>query len=262
MPGQGFGVQGVGAKDSLVSMGYARVGNSISTGSWQLARTCLTAVQGSAGAARSQGVPLPTSAAQPLQLAGAGQRGSHRARGCRKRLQAPPSQPAKHAGRPWPAPVRRSVWMLTQAGTMYVLPPARMTMPCPPNRLSGYSGAPFRKSRHDSCACSMSRLRPAHAQQLPHRHLPSDSMLLPAVHWCQRFRAASSTLAAPGRQACWACTGQQAGRAPGQAQALGHPVLAAGARLGDLDLPARAQLDRHEDLRMGRRVNRARAVCS
>ena len=45
-------------------------------------------------------------------------------------------------------PVRRSMWMLIQAGTMYCRRPARMTMPRPSNMPEGYPGAAAKKASH------------------------------------------------------------------------------------------------------------------
>ncbi len=57
------------------------------------------------------------------------------------------------------APVRRSMWMLIQAGAIYGSRPARITMPRPLNMSARYSGVAARKASHWPLARVMSFLR-------------------------------------------------------------------------------------------------------
>ena len=55
--------------------------------------------------------------------------------------------------------MRRSMWMLIQAGTVYCSRPARMTTPRPSNMPAGYAGAAERKACHWLLARWMSFLQ-------------------------------------------------------------------------------------------------------
>ena len=104
--------------------------------------------------------------------------------------------------------MRRSAWTLTHAGTMNVLPPARITMPCPLNRLTGYSGACARKPFQPSLASCMSAL---HAQRLVGDHreqscgvaktLPAEQVGRQACRCCHaRLACAQNGIERPSRQ--------------------------------------------------------------